>query len=306
MQDPQFEGLPENILATLFDMVRAQQVAQSSGDGLSIFRHIGLTEIEQIIFGISLRARSLIDFIGGAPAVRSDLYRRERWNGDEVHQALARGCTVRINDIHLFTAPIWSFCKRLEAHFTAAVSANLYLTAPSERGLDWHADDHDVLILQMSGMKSWEIGQIRSPILPKPPLFSFEGRKPRDPKPSLNCETSSQKTERWELRPGDILYVPAGTPHRTRTLEELSASISIGLYFPTWADLLLGIVRANYDTIPALADRFICGGQTDGDIGQRTMRSLLGQLAESASYEKSEKVVLEIFSKSRNSFTRFE
>jgi bifunctional lysine-specific demethylase and histidyl-hydroxylase NO66 len=69
------------------------------------------------------------------------------------------------------------------------VQANAYLTPPVAQGLNLHGDPHDVFAVQTHGVKRWVV------------------EPPDEP--------------RWELelRPGDVLYLPAGTRHAAQTID---------------------------------------------------------------------------------------
>lgn len=106
----------------------------------------------------------------------------------------------------------------LEAQLGLPAGANVYLTPPGSQGLSAHVDDHDVFVLQMDGCKSWLLSPPTEPcdMLPLP-------HAPRRTVPQLRggrgCgrssggSSSSSAQLRFELSPGDCLYVPRGWAH---------------------------------------------------------------------------------------------
>ena len=84
------------------------------------------------------------------------------------------------------------------------MQANAYLTPAGARGLTRHADEHDVLVLQSSGHKSWDVA-------------------------GLGAITAS---------PGDVLYLPAHTEHSAEAQGEVSLHITVGILRVTYGHVL--------------------------------------------------------------------
>ena len=129
-------------------------------------------------------------------------------------------------------------CWLAEALGTKA-QTNAYLTPPNAQGFTAHTDSQDVLILQLEGVKVWRVYH------PRPIDNPFEKHmirnagnalrwgdvatilgKPQPPITSSGGARSSQKSEaehvlgapvEYLLQPGDVLYVPRGSPHEAFT-----------------------------------------------------------------------------------------
>ncbi|MCB1496330.1 MAG: hypothetical protein KDJ86_11120 [Bauldia sp.] len=71
-----------------------------------------------------------------------------------------------------------------------------FLTPPESKTFDWHVDSDHVFTFQIEGEKIWEIRSL------------------------------SGDVEKYNLAPGDVLYVPADFPHRVISRDRTSLSVS--------------------------------------------------------------------------------
>jgi lysine-specific demethylase/histidyl-hydroxylase NO66 len=110
-----------------------------------------------------------------------------------------RGATLVLQSLQRTWPPLIEWCCSLEAELGWPVQANAYLTPAQERGLERHADGHDVLALQLHGHKRWEVDGLGE----------------------------------FALWAGDVLYVPAGTEHVAATEDDPSLHLTIGIHRPT-------------------------------------------------------------------------
>jgi hypothetical protein len=121
-----------------------------------------------------------------------------------------RGSTLILNGVHKAVPPVSRLCRDLMKELGFGVQANVYITPPGAQGFAVHRDTHDALILQISGRKSWRL-------------------YPR-----------VDKTEplEFEMRSGDLLYIPRGIEHDARCSTDHSVHLTLGLY-PVYAFQLL-------------------------------------------------------------------
>jgi hypothetical protein len=129
------------------------------------------------------------------------------------------GATLVVNAIEELSPAIRDVVEALEHTFDLAVSANAYISAGSTGGFGAHWDDHDTLILQVTGPKVWEIWH------PAP------GRTPPDPEAREQLGPPAQTVT---LSPGDVLYLPYGWWHSVTAAKALTIHITLGLQRPTW------------------------------------------------------------------------
>ena len=122
----------------------------------------------------------------------------------KIAEAVDGGATLVLQALQRTWPPLIELCRRLERELSHPVQANAYLTPAGASGLARHADDHDVLVLQSSGHKSWDVA-------------------------GLGAITAA---------PGDVLYLPAHTEHSAEAQGEVSLHITIGILRVTYGHVL--------------------------------------------------------------------
>jgi uncharacterized RmlC-like cupin family protein len=113
----------------------------------------------------------------------------------KVAACLRDGATVVLQSLHRTWPTVGRLVAGLQAEIGHPVQANAYLTPPGAAGLARHEDGHDVLVLQLHGSKRWSVSGLGE----------------------------------VELRPGDVMYVPAHTPHSARTNDDPSLHLTLGI-----------------------------------------------------------------------------
>lgn len=103
------------------------------------------------------------------------------------------------------------------------MAANGYLS-PSDKGFGTHFDNHSVWVVQVEGSKQWHYAD--APTIPHPPVNCiYPMRMPEVRLPWYTVHRPDPDTfAETVLEPGDVLYIPAGTWHRTQAT---SYSLSI-------------------------------------------------------------------------------
>ena len=194
---------------------RPRHLEAADNDGFSDL--LSLDDVDHIIAATALRAPAFRLVRKGATLPTSRVTRSARVGSrpiDDlvdvaaVHREFAAGATIVLQGLHRSWSPVAALCRSLEASLTHRVQANAYLTPPVAQGLNLHGDPHDVFAVQTHGVKRWVV---------EPP-----------------GET------RWELelRPGDVLYLPAGTRHAAQTIDQPSLHLTVGVRPTTWRELV--------------------------------------------------------------------
>lgn len=135
------------------------------------------------------------------------------------------GATILVQLAHLSLPPLRPLVAALERFLGFAVEMNVYLTPPRSQGFTAHFDNHSVLVVQLSGEKTWKLYGERA----VQPLLRDRFQRGRDDPGSERLSVL--------LTPGSVLYVPRGQYHSASTNEEPSLHLTIGLFPPTWLDI---------------------------------------------------------------------
>lgn len=116
----------------------------------------------------------------------------------------SRGATLVLNAVHQTLPSLAYLCRRLARELGYRAQANVYITPPNSQGFHRHKDDHEVLVLQITGSKSWLLYPANAAALSV------------------------------DLLAGDLLYVPRCLEHHAQTSSSPSVHIALGL-LPTYA-----------------------------------------------------------------------
>lgn len=165
------------------------------------------------------------NYLRHAPSKRAGQGPIPRLNAREFTGQLRDGATLILDAVDELYEPLTELAESLERTFGEHIQVNAYAGWHTVPGFDLHWDDHDVLILQLSGKKKWEV---RGPTRPFP-----LGR---------DAERNTVKPEAavWQgtLNDGDLLYIPRGWWHGALPLAEPTLHLTFGIHNRTGIDLL--------------------------------------------------------------------
>ncbi|MBM3587313.1 MAG: hypothetical protein FJX33_05800 [Alphaproteobacteria bacterium] len=152
------------------------------------------------------------------------------------------GGSLVVAQFHELHAPLAQFCRGLEKVFLHPVQANIYLTPPGAQGFRVHFDTHDVLVLQVSGAKSWRVWDDIPFALPSPAT------------PWANKQNPTGTPHALTLNPGDALYLPRGVMHEAaaQSGDAPSFHVTIGFLEASIADMLRELLETPEAENPAL------------------------------------------------------
>ena len=74
-----------------------------------------------------------------------------------VRNEFADGYTIVLNGLERHVPAIAELARTIEVELNFEAQVNAYITPPESQGFLPHYDDHDVLILQIEGTKTWHI-----------------------------------------------------------------------------------------------------------------------------------------------------
>lgn len=111
----------------------------------------------------------------------------------------ANGYTVRVPEIPSLSPPLARIARALESVFMVPVDASLFWSVDRARA-KIHYDDNDIIVVQLAGTKRWFVST-------DPPGLNNVWKDAAAP------PTTLPHYRTVDLSPGDLLYVPRGTPH---------------------------------------------------------------------------------------------
>ena len=179
---------------------------------------------------------------------------------NEVTEAMKeKSGTVVFNSAGGFVPKLASVCLQVVNAFQLPCALNMYLTAAGQKtSAPPHTDKQDVFVMQTQGEKHWRV------FTPPPPI-----RMPRaDPlargkgMDQLSMNELDAPIIDTVLSPGNILYIPAGYPHTTNTMEGIlesgdpSVHLTIGIDTHIWG-LNYASLRENLLKKNAIKDKLL-------------------------------------------------
>lgn len=122
-----------------------------------------------------------------------------------VAAAYLDGCSIIVNHAEQTSAGVAELCRALRADVPHCFG-NLYVTPPAGKAVDAHADDRDVLVVQLGGEKEWRV--YAPPPIHFPTTTEQVGKAGLVMPPAATAACS--ESLHVKLRVGDILYIPRG------------------------------------------------------------------------------------------------
>ena len=146
----------------------------------------------------------------------------------------AEGATIRLQKAHNLFDSLYHFCNSLSRELQMSIMANMYITPNNSYGFNPHYDTHDVLVLQLDGVKHWNIYDIPILLPLETQKMSLDNKKKyKEEKPIFTIP----------LCAGDLLYIPRGMVHDAYTLTNSSTHITIGLHPKRNIDILTDVIK---------------------------------------------------------------
>lgn len=171
----------------------------------------------------------------------------------------AAGYTVRVPDVTALAPTLLQFTRSLEFLLHQPVKASLFWSAPDARA-PIHYDDNDNIVVQLTGRKQWLISTAT-------PSLHNAWRDVAEAPPPLGDH------RRYDIAPGDLLYVPRGTPH---TVWSQTQSLHLAITFTpvTLRDVLIAAIDHLSDHDRSLRETAI--GRIDAPLDMGALAQLVG------------------------------
>ncbi|MET7989692.1 cupin domain-containing protein [Amycolatopsis sp. NPDC005232] len=120
---------------------------------------------------------------------------------DRLGQLMKSGCTIVLDTLDTFDPTMEVTCQAMQWWSRELVQVNVYLTTHDAAGFNMHWDDHDVIVVQLGGEKSWEVRET-SRIAP---MYRDTERATEPPADVLWSGT---------MKTGDVMHIPRGYWHK--------------------------------------------------------------------------------------------
>ncbi|HET9897322.1 MAG TPA: cupin domain-containing protein [Streptosporangiaceae bacterium] len=143
---------------------------------------------------------------------------------ERVFELFRTGGTVTWNSLEHILPHTRRLLDPFARTFASRTDLVLFVTPAGHEGFRPHHDSVDVYVLQLAGTKRWRVWE------------TPEGRQAQ--MGSDDAEELGEPLLTTTLRPGDVLYVPYGTPHAAAAEDSISVHLSIGVVPRHWSDLI--------------------------------------------------------------------
>lgn len=132
-------------------------------------------------------------------------------------------------------AKYWSVLEDLSDNIAGdlkcSTGSNVFVTPSQGQCFQAHYDEHDLMIIQIHGKKNWKIYESAIPL-------------PLEPQNKKSVDFSHLKQlEEFNVEPGDLIYIPRGFVHEVKTIDSISAHITLGLVNVTWVSLIKDYIQ---------------------------------------------------------------
>lgn len=144
------------------------------------------------------------------------------------------GATIVLATANKIDINLQKFSNNLSSELGEKLNINVYCSFPEVQSFAGHHDKHEVIILQISGKKEWNI-------------FDFTMKYPIVGQPQSNPNDTPSLQETILLEPGDLLYVPRGLWHNATAKDEPSLHLTLGLPCRTGIDFMSWLITEMID-----------------------------------------------------------
>lgn len=152
---------------------------------------------------------------------------------------VAEGGTLHIGNLQKYHSGALRLTRSLRNSFRCKVESDLWITRVNSFPAYLHYDSHDIFTIQIHGSKRWRV-------------YSSIEVTEAQASPSLDWDSVADPIFDVILRPGDVLYMPAFTPHAVTTTEAYSVHVGVGVHPISWRELLEAVLDESRNTASSL------------------------------------------------------
>jgi len=233
---------------------------------------LSIADMDDIVHAEGVRS-SLSRMLGnGVPAIGEQLTTRLEMRREgtiledaidpgKIYAHFRAGKTLIHGGLNLTRPNLRALARSMTERFAAKSEVVAFLTPAGQRG-SAHSDPTDVYVVQLEGTKRWQIWPtpgVRRPGEDK--VF------PALPDPVLDLS----------LEPGDVLYIPYGTPHRAAAQGHVSLHLTVVAGARSWAHHLLSAVQDILHNGPEFWDTPYLDDASPGEMVAK-IEQLIGRL----------------------------
>jgi ribosomal protein L16 Arg81 hydroxylase len=197
---------------------------------------------------------------------------------EALYERYRTGSTIVVNSLEQRFEPMRRWVQALGAEIGCRIQMNVYLTPAGARGFAPHYDSHDVFIAQVYGAKHWRLSA--------PPI-----ELPLHTQPYDKSQPEPDADEEFDLRAGDVLYLPRGTVHSGTSSETASLHVTIGVHPMLYSTALENAFRRLCHEDARFRRGFPVGFTTDEKRRQEAVDTLTELLAAMAERLAPEEIV---------------
>jgi ribosomal protein L16 Arg81 hydroxylase len=143
---------------------------------------------------------------------------------EKIYELFRAGATVTWCSLNHIVPDMRDFTRLISEKMAVRTDTVAFLTPAGKKGYPPHHDPVDLFIVQLEGSKHWKLWNPPTPRLGDNAQYTLEGLG----EPEIEVS----------LQPGDVLYLPYGTPHAATAEGKASLHLSVMMRPRMWRDLL--------------------------------------------------------------------
>lgn len=185
-----------------------------------------------------------------------------------LYEYYRNGSTIVLNSLEQCREPLRRLSESLGAELSARLQMNVYLTPAGAQGFASHYDMHDVFIAQVHGTKHWRLAS-------QPYELPLQGQ------PYDKSQPEPTPEQEFDLRAGDLLYLPRGAVHSAASNETASVHITIGVHPVLYSQAIIDALGEVFADDARFRKGLPMGFATDEKLQRQaaaTIAELLGAL----------------------------
>lgn len=223
-------GPEEEFFSAYFGQAPLYRPAALEGDPRSL---LSIADMDEILHCEAIRPPHFGVTSNGGPLLPPAYTAMTRVQGanvtdtvvpERVYELFRTGATLIWTSINHFRPNLRTLTRMLAEKFAAESGVTAFLTPAGHQGINPHHDPGDTFVVQLEGTKHWKLWP--------PPAVRRGDFQPH------KLEALGEPILEVSLRPGDVLYLPWGTPHVAAAEDQVSLHLSVMVRTRLWSDLL--------------------------------------------------------------------